>query len=73
MGKAQRRGRASKGAKRVALYLRVSTAEQTTANQLRQLRQSPSATVGLWCRFSRTPVSPPVPKAAANGRRWTSC
>jgi DNA invertase Pin-like site-specific DNA recombinase len=36
MSKARRRTAA--GAKRVALYLRVSTAEQTTANQRRQLK-----------------------------------
>ena len=44
MSKVQGKGRVSKTAKRVAIYLRVSTAEQTTANQCRELqagRQAP--------------------------------
>ena len=38
MSKVQGKGRVSKAAKRVAIYLRVSTAEQTTANQCRELQ-----------------------------------
>jgi DNA invertase Pin-like site-specific DNA recombinase len=38
MSKVQGKGRVSKTAKRVAIYLRVSTAEQTTANQCRELQ-----------------------------------
>jgi DNA invertase Pin-like site-specific DNA recombinase len=38
MSKVQGKGRVSKTAKRVAIYLRVSTAEQTTANQRRELQ-----------------------------------
>lgn len=38
MAKARSPKRASRGAKRVAIYLRVSTAEQTTANQRRELQ-----------------------------------
>jgi DNA invertase Pin-like site-specific DNA recombinase len=38
MAKGQGKARASSGAKRVAIYLRVSTAEQTTANQRRELK-----------------------------------
>jgi len=38
MTKARGKGRASKSAKRVAIYLRVSTSEQTTANQRRELQ-----------------------------------
>jgi DNA invertase Pin-like site-specific DNA recombinase len=38
MAKTRMNGRATRTAKRVAIYLRVSTTEQTTANQRRQLQ-----------------------------------
>jgi DNA invertase Pin-like site-specific DNA recombinase len=38
MGKVRSKGRLSTSAKRVAIYLRVSTSEQTTANQRRELQ-----------------------------------
>jgi predicted site-specific integrase-resolvase len=72
MAKARNKGRASNGAKRVAIYLRVSTSEQTTANQRRELqvvaKRHGWSVVQV---FEDAGIS--APSVATNGRRWTRC
>ena len=70
--KRKARPRRAATAKRVALYLRVSTADQTTANQRRELVAVAKRHVWRWCTFSRMRAYP-APRAVTSGRRSMRC
>ena len=58
--------------KRAAIYLRVSTDEQTTQNQQRELAAVRTIMAGWWWRSMKMPASV-VPKVGTSGPGWMPC